>query len=99
MSWPGLAENCRKVASVQAETLLDPTCDSNTSFASRYAEVAAINPDSAGAVIQLEGTLAHDSKRIDHPANDGDFFAMKTARVAVHRLDRLARRTGGQQQG
>lgn len=98
MSRPGLAENCGKVATMQAEALLDPTGNSDAGFASWHAEIAAINPDSAGAIIQLEGTLAHDGKRIDHPTNDRDFFSVKTAGVAVHRLDRLARGAGGQQQ-
>jgi hypothetical protein len=83
---------------MQAKALFDPTSNSDTSFASRHAEIAAINPDSAGAIIQLEGTLAHDGKRIDHPANDRNFLSVKTARVAVHRLDWLARGAGGQQQ-
>ena len=84
---------------MQAEPLLDPAGDANPSVASRYAETAAINPYSASTIIQLEGALAHDGKRIDHPANDRDFLPVKTARVPIHRLDRLAGRAGGQQQG
>lgn len=83
---------------MEAEPLLDPAGDANASIASRYAETTAIDPYSPSTIIQLEGALAHDGKRIDHPTNDRDFFSVKTAGVAVHRLDRLARGAGGQQQ-
>ena len=84
---------------MQAEPLLEPAGDANASVASRYAETAAINPYSASTVIQLEGALSHDGKRIDHSPNHRDFLSVKTARVAIHRLDRLAGRTSGQQKG
>ena len=99
VSSPSLTKNGGKVATMQAETLLDPAGDAHASFAPWDAEAAAINPYSTCAIIQLEGALAHNSKRIDHSANDRDFFPMETARIAIHRLNCLARGAGGQQQG
>jgi len=91
-------QNCGKIATTEAESLLDVTRNPQPGIASGNAVPLAENPHSSRPIIDLEYTGAQSTVGADYPARDGNFFVPVSSRIAIDVFDGKTLRTTRQAQ-
>ena len=90
----GFAQDRRKVAAAEAESLLDGSGDRDFGFVAGNAEFVAVNPEAPGAVIDFKRCHSHHVERIDHATRDRDFVIVKARGITIDGFDASVCRAG-----
>ena len=93
MSWLGFAQYGGKVATTEAEPLLNPSGDRYFQSVVRYAKTIAVHPKRAGAVIDLVHSTPESAVGIDNFPRDSYLFSCVSSGIARDFGDGVSRGT------